>query len=307
MDFEIAIEGPVELLRALRRELGAEDPEMEVAGEPFMEGGPVGRLVLEETEAGVNPRLQRVSRTADRVERRMGTKGALSFQVRNRAYAEPSIGGERPREPFRPVGSVIVQPWYPGLQSGVGKGTVVLDPAHAFGNGRHPTTRMCLAFLERMDPKALEGLRVLDFGCGTALLALAAVQMGAAEALGVERDPASARAAERNVGLNRLEDRIRVQAGSWEVVQGTFDLVLANLVPAALLRTGDRIFRHCAPGGTALISGFGRDRTGEMEAFFTATGLSPVERIHLDVWGSLVMTRPVKDPEERGSGEGDGP
>jgi hypothetical protein len=44
-----------------------------------------------------------------------------------------------------------------------------------------------------------------------------------------------------------------------------------------------------------------------MEAFFTATGLSPLERIHLDVWGSLVMTRPVKDPEERGGGEGDGP
>ena len=304
MDFEIAIEGPADLVRALRGELGAEGPaeeEIVVAGR---KGGSIARIVLEETEEGVNRRLQAVSRTADRLERRLGVKGAVSFQVRNRAYAEPPIGGDRPREPFRPVDSVVIQPWYPGLRTEGEKDVIVLDPNHAFGTGRHPTTRMCLGVLERI---GLEGRRVLDFGCGTAVLALAAVRMGAACALGVERDGASARAAERNVALNRLEDRIRVRTGSWEVVDGTYGLVLANLVPAALLRTEDRIFRHCAPGGTAVISGFGRERIDEVEAFFAATGLATVERSHLDVWGSLVMTRPVQDrgKETRG-GKGDG-
>ncbi len=307
MDFEIAIEGPADLVRALRGELDAEEPAEDETGVAGTEGGSIGRIVLEETENGVNRRLQEISRAADRLERRLGVQGAVSFRVRNRAYAEPPIGGDRPREPFRPVGRVVIQPWYPGLQTQGERDAIVLDPNHAFGTGRHPTTRMCLAFLERVGPESLEGTRVLDFGCGTAVLALASVRMGAAGALGVERDGASARAAERNVALNRLEDRIRIRTGSWEVVDGTYGLVLANLVPAALLRTEDRIFRHCAPGGTAVISGFGRERIDEVEAFFAATGLATVERSHLDVWGSLVMTRPVQDrgKETRG-GKGDG-
>ena len=293
MDFEIAIEGPADLVRALRGELDAEGPAEEETGVPGTEEGSMGRIVLEETENGVNRRLQEISRAADRLERQLGVQGAVSFRVRNRAYAEPPIGGDRPREPFRPVGRVVIQPWYPGLQTEGERDVIVLDPNHAFGTGRHPTTRMCLAFLERIGPETLEGMRVLDFGCGTAVLALASVRMGAAEVLGVERDGASARAAERNVALNRLEDRIRIRTGSWEVVDGTYGLVLANLVPAALLRTEDRIFRHCAPSGTAVISGFGRERIDEVEAFFAATGLATVERSHLDVWGSLVMTRPL--------------
>jgi ribosomal protein L11 methyltransferase len=176
---------------------------------------------------------------------------------------------------------------------------VVLDPAHAFGTGRHPTTRMCLACLEELGPERLGGMRVLDFGCGTGVLALAALRLGASEALGVERDAAAARAAERNVALNRLEERIRIRTGSWDVVTGGYDLVLANLVPAALVRTENRVFRHCRPGGTAVISGFGRERSDEVEAFFKATGLVPLKRIHLDVWGALVMTRPLP-PGDRG-------
>jgi SAM-dependent methyltransferase len=285
MEFEIAVEGPLDLVRALLEE-------QEEDGLSVTEAGSRGQLVIEETESGVNRRLQEVSRSADRVERRHGVQGVFSYRVRNRAYGEPPIGGDRPRDPFRPIDALVIQPWYPGLQAREEEGVVVLDPDHAFGTGRHPTTRMCLGCLEEMGAERLAGMRVLDFGCGTGVLALAALRMGAAGALGVERDPAAARAAERNASLNRLEGRIRIRTGSWEAVEGVYDLVLANLVPAALLRTEGRLRRHTRPGGTAVISGFGRERAGEVETFFTATGLVPVKRVHLDVWGALVMTRP---------------
>ena len=78
MDFEIAIEGPADLVRALRGELGAEGPAEEGTGVPGAEGGSIGRIVLEETENGVNRRLQEISRAADRLERQMGVQGAVS-------------------------------------------------------------------------------------------------------------------------------------------------------------------------------------------------------------------------------------
>ncbi len=150
---------------------------------------------------------------------------------------------------------------------------------------------LCLACLEELAPEDLQGARVLDFGCGTAVLALAAVRMGAREALGVERDPAAARAAQRNVSLNGLDSRVRVRTGSWEEVDGAYDLILANLVPAALLRTGDRMRHHLRGNGKVVISGFGRARMDEVEAFFSATGLLPVREMDLEGWGALVMTR----------------
>lgn len=295
MKFEIAVEAETDLLRALC--LALDVPPETVRETGVSESGPnnsLGRLVFEEVEGGVDPRLQELSRTMDRIERQQGTKGAFSIRVRNRAYAEPPIGGDRPRSPFRPVPSVLIQPWYPGLDLDQARESraLVVDPSHAFGNGRHPTTRMCLACLETLRDR-LKGVQVLDFGCGTALLALAAVRLGAEGALGVERDPAAARAAERNLTLNGLADRIRIRVGSWEAVQGTYPLLLANLVPAALLQTGGRVFEHLSPGGTVVISGFGRARTEEMEAFFAETGLLPERRMHLDAWGALVMRRPA--------------
>ncbi len=295
MKFEIAVEAETDLLLELCLALGVPPEAVEETGIPVTgKTGSPGRLVFEEKEGDVDPRLQVLSRAMDRIERKRGTKGAFSIGVRNRAYAEPPIGGDRPRSPFRPVPSVLIQPWHPGLDLHEAKENraLVLDPSRAFGNGRHPTTRMCLACLETLLGR-LNGVQVLDFGCGTALLALAAVHLGAEGALGVERDPAAARAAERNLVLNGLEDRIRIRVGSWEAVQGSHPLVLANLVPAALLQTGGRIFEHLSPGGTAVISGFGRTRMEEMEAFFAETGLAPERRMRLDAWGALVMRRPA--------------
>ena len=107
-------------------------------------------------------------------------------------------------EPFSPTPSITIQPWTPGLVQPTDPRTIILDPLHAFGTGKHPTTLLCLRIMNRLAndtsrTQAFKGAKVLDFGCGTGLLAIAAVKMGAQEAVGIEIDPPSVLAAKRNV------------------------------------------------------------------------------------------------------------
>ena len=85
--------------------------------------------------------------------------------------------------------------------------------------------------------------------------------------------------AERNVVLNALSERIVISCGSWESVQGRADLLLANLVPAVLLRTGSEIPGHLNEGGCAVVSGFGQNQSKDIEDFFARLDLRTTERL----------------------------
>jgi ribosomal protein L11 methyltransferase len=166
-----------------------------------------------------------------------------------------------------------------------------LDPGHAFGTGKHPTTRLCLQILDSLIQAVLHIKRALDFGCGTGILAMAAVRLGAHQALGVEMDAASAKTAKRNVRLNRLEQRIEIREGSWDAVEGPFDLVLANLVASALFRTGDRIAGYMEDHGWAVVSGFGMNQVGEVLPVLEKSGLVLDRQYNLDGWAGLLLRK----------------
>jgi ribosomal protein L11 methyltransferase len=287
MKIEIAIEGPWEAVRALQGKLacGSDNLEQIVGEDPQR-----GRLILVEEDNRVNQVLIRISEIA---ERDLLTPDALEFRVRNLAYSEPSPWCESLREPFRPVPSLTVQPWNPSVSRPDDPHTVLLDSNLAFGTGRHPTTELCLKVLHDLScgPWGLEGRSVLDFGCGTALLVIAAVKLGASRGQGVEIDPEAAATAERNVRLNGLSDRIVISCGSWESVAGKVDLLVANLVPSVLLRTGSRIPAHLKERGRAVVSGFGESQSKEIQDFFGGLGLETTDCRVSNGWGAFVMKR----------------
>jgi ribosomal protein L11 methyltransferase len=138
---------------------------------------------------------------------------------------------------------------------------------------------------------SVKGREVLDFGCGTGVLAIAAVKMGAKKAVGVEIDHQSAQTAVKNVDLNGLSERILIKEGSWEVVEGKYDLILANLVTAALLRAGKHLPQLLKGHGRVVISGFSSKQQGEIEESFRKWGLIATDRSSLEGWSAMVLVK----------------
>jgi ribosomal protein L11 methyltransferase len=170
---------------------------------------------------------------------------------------------------------------------------IALDPGMAFGTGLHPTTRLCLAALEPLaEDGRLGASRVLDVGCGSGILAIAALKLGAASALGVDIDPIAVESTASNARRNRVARRLRVRPGSLPTTDGPFDVVLANLVAGVLVPLSEPLRDELRPGGTLLASGIFSDREAEVRTAFEAAGLVVSGRSADGDWVALEARRP---------------
>ena len=128
---------------------------------------------------------------------------------------------------------------------------VQLDPGLAFGSGTHPTTALCLAWLDGLD---LDGKTVLDFGCGSGILALAALKLGAARAVGVDNDPQALIASVDNAQRNSVADRLAVYTPHDEPA-ARYPVVLANILAVALDALAELLASRVETGGVIALSG----------------------------------------------------
>ena len=133
---------------------------------------------------------------------------------------------------------------------------LLLDPGLAFGTGTHPTTALCLQEIAGM---TLAGLQVVDYGCGSGILGVAALKLGAMHALCVDNDPQALAASRDNAGRNAVANSALTVALPEEVdlraYAGVADLVIANILAGPLLSLSDRLLGFLKPGGTLLLSG----------------------------------------------------
>jgi ribosomal protein L11 methyltransferase len=294
MNFEICIQGPKAEIIRLYNHLKPFFPRLRKVPDRSDEGT-VGRLeiALRKNLAPslLDQELQSISKAMMASGKEAVEGGLFDMRVRNLDYSEPSSGSDGFREPFRPISSLLVEPYSPRLGRHVKPDRIYLDPGQAFGTGKHPTTRLCLQILDSLIQGGLQIKRALDFGSGTGILAIAAVRLGVHQTLGVEIDGDSVRAAKRNVRLNRLEQQVSIREGSWETIEGPFDLVLANLVASALLRTGDRIANYLEDHGWAVVSGFGTNQVGEVLPVLERSGLGLEKQYDLDGWAGLLLKK----------------
>ena len=176
---------------------------------------------------------------------------------------------------------------------------LALDPGMAFGTGLHPTTRLCLASLESLADRGVLAStgagggpsRVLDVGCGSGILAIAAGLLGAREVLAVDVDPIAVEATTANAARNRLGRVITARAGSAPTGEGPFDVVLANLIASLLVRLADGLVEDVRPGGTLLASGIFENREADVAEAFAARGLSVAHRRAEGEWVALELVR----------------
>ena len=139
---------------------------------------------------------------------------------------------------------------------------LVLDPGMAFGTGSHPTTRLCLEWLERT---VTPGDSLLDYGCGSGILAIAAAKLGAGDVLGVDIDTQAVTAAINNAENNAVTARF---ADSAKEIPGQYDIVVANILSNPLKALAPAICSHVRPGGKLALSGILAEQTDELIAAY---------------------------------------
>jgi ribosomal protein L11 methyltransferase len=129
---------------------------------------------------------------------------------------------------------------------------VRLDPGLAFGTGTHPTTALCLQWLDSLD---LRGKTVLDFGCGSGILAIAALKLGAARAIGIDNDPQAIVASRDNAERNGVLDQLDLYLPDDVPAGLATDVVVANILAGALISLQPTIAAHCLPHAPLALSG----------------------------------------------------
>jgi ribosomal protein L11 methyltransferase len=173
---------------------------------------------------------------------------------------------------------------------------LVIDPGKAFGTGSHPTTRLCVALMERY---LRPGDRVLDLGCGSGILSLAAARLGASTVLGLDTQPEAVRVSAANAAANGAE-QLEFRQGSLDLIMPRgggenppqFELVVNNVLTdfdLAAIEYG--LPRTLAPGGRLILSGIRSEETAQVEAAVRAAGLDVLESPQENKWAAVAAQR----------------
>jgi ribosomal protein L11 methyltransferase len=181
---------------------------------------------------------------------------------------------------------LVIRPSWEPFSPEPGDVVVTLDPGRAFGTGTHESTRLVMKELDR---RVRGGERVLDVGCGTGILAICALKLGASEALCIDVDPDAVECTQENAAFNDVSSRIQAATTPVEDVQESFPIVLANIQATVLVPLAAAIAARVAPGGLLVLSGILVGQEDEVRAAYPDFELaaSPVE----GEWIALVLTR----------------
>ncbi|MBI5684504.1 MAG: 50S ribosomal protein L11 methyltransferase [Verrucomicrobia bacterium] len=215
-------------------------------------------------------------------------------------------------EPVRISPTLVVKPTWAKWPAREGQVVIEIDPTLAFGTGHHPTTAFCLRTVERVmkaSGKGQEGrgkrqgaggqVSMLDCGCGTGILPIAAALLGYAPAIGFDYDRQAVRVARANAKLNRVDRRLEIIKSTLEDFAlksgsaGKFSLVTANLASDLLTGNARRLTRFVQPGGTLALAGVLDRDAQRVAAVFHRLGWRTVARESAGGWTSWAMRRPL--------------
>ncbi len=191
------------------------------------------------------------------------------------------------REHATPVyidADLAICPAWVAFESAPGVTVLRIEPGSTFGLGDHPTTMLSMRALRHA---MFDGASVLDVGCGSGVLAVGACVLGASHATAIDISPASVPTTRANASANGVADRVDVSTTPLSDVEGTFDIVVANILAPILIDLADDLRRVLAPSGVMIISGVLADRHDHVEAALTP--LQRTERATLDGWAAITL------------------
>jgi ribosomal protein L11 methyltransferase len=196
--------------------------------------------------------------------------------------------------PVRLGRRILIRPLWVEITADPQDIVISLDPGMAFGTGTHPTTQLCLEALEdRVQP----GQQVLDLGCGSGILAIAAAKLGAAHILGVDIDDMARRVTDENAAVNGVAAQITARTGTLEDVLATgqtFDLIVVNILARVIIPMCQQgLGQTVRPDGQAIFSGLILEQVDEVEAALRQSGLQPTARRLQGDWVAIEATKPA--------------
>jgi ribosomal protein L11 methyltransferase len=183
------------------------------------------------------------------------------------------------------IGKFVIVPSWEQHAAKADEWIIEMDPGRAFGTGTHASTRLCLRAIEQMDgPRA----RVLDVGCGSGVLSIAAAKRFAARITGIDLDPDAVEVSHENAQRNGLVGRASFSSRPLGAVWGRYDLIVANIQPEVLIPMAPSLLVRLAPAGRLVLSGILAEAAAPVEEAYR--GLRLVERLDEDGWRALVYS-----------------
>ncbi len=190
-----------------------------------------------------------------------------------------------------PIGKkLLIRPLWENEFDADGRKVLNIEPGLAFGTGSHPTTKLCLETLENY---VNDGTTVLDIGCGSGILSIAALLLGARSALGVDIDSLAVKTAVSNAKENGFEEPVftAVQGNLSDKVSGKFNLVVANIVADIIMQFNTQVGQFLTDDGIYITGGIIENREDEVLASFAENGFEVISRAENNGWLVFVLKK----------------
>lgn len=184
--------------------------------------------------------------------------------------------------------TVIIRPPWEQYMANHGEVVIEINPSMAFGTGHHETTRLCIQSMEEIIPTA-HVKNVLDVGCGSGILAISAVKLGAHEAIGIDTDPVAISEATKNLKRNSVKDKVSLFCGTIESVRGKFDLIVANISAEVIFLIREQVKSRLKKNGKLIASGIPYSRRDEVLRGLKDAGLILDRELRDGDWVALLF------------------
>lgn len=220
-------------------------------------------------------------------EDKVGLLGRLHMRVRTVCDDQWKDNWKEYFKPSKITDRIVIKPsWEAYEKTSDDEIVIEIDPGAAFGTGKHPTTTMCIKALEKyVKPDS----SVLDVGCGSGILSIAAGLLGAGDVLGIEIDPVAVTVAGENVEMNGLSSKVRVAEGDLtKGVDYSADIVVANLMADLVVMLSKDVRRHLKEGGCYISSGILAEKKDYVAGEIESCGFRIVEVLEEDEWVAIV-------------------
>jgi ribosomal protein L11 methyltransferase len=242
-----------------------------------------GYLPLDST---TSEKIQEIRESVDRLAEYNLTKGKGEIKLTEISDEDWAESWKKYYKPIKVGEKIVVKPTWEDYQPVGGEIIIELDPGMAFGTGTHETTRMCLEVLE---DNVKHGDLVIDVGCGSGILSIAAAKLGAGKVIGLDVDRVAVNIAKENIRLNCVEEVVEIKEGDLlEGISLKGDIVISNIVTDVIKKLAPKVPLNLRTGGIFIASGIIKERIMEVRKAVEKNGFDIIEEKEKGDWITII-------------------